>query len=199
MNKVREPKRKSVKGKGFIRIIGGQWRGRKLPVPDSDGLRPTTDRVKETLFNWLQGRIASRRCLDLFAGSGSLSFEALSRQAGFVQSLELAKYVTVQLKKNSLSLGLTEEQFVIECVDTLDFLNRSPERPFDLVFIDPPFHQGLVGPCCQLLIHNGWLSPQCLVYVEQEQDAPELNIPWTLLKAKQAGQVCYQLYQVSGE
>lgn len=199
MNKVREPKQKSVKKKGFIRIIGGQWRGRKLPVPNSEGLRPTTDRVKETLFNWLQGRLASRRCLDLFAGSGSLSFEALSRQAAFVHSLELARPVAAQLKKNGLSLGLTDDQLIIECVDTLALLAHSPVKPFDLVFIDPPFHQNLVEPCCRLLIQYGWLAPQCLVYIEQEQDAPELNISWSLLKTKQAGQVRYQLYQVSGE
>ncbi|MFM2485475.1 16S rRNA (guanine(966)-N(2))-methyltransferase RsmD [Celerinatantimonas yamalensis] len=193
------PHSKRNSAMGSIRIIGGQWRGRKLPVLDAQGLRPTTDRVKETLFNWLQGRIANRRCLDLFAGSGGLSFEALSRQASFVQALELFPPAVKQLVTNRQVLQLDEQKLPIQCTDTLQFLANQPLQGFDLVFIDPPFRTNLVAPCCQLLQSYGWLNPAALVYIECEREASPLNVPWSLLKEKCAGQVLSRLYQVEGE
>ncbi|MFM2480523.1 16S rRNA (guanine(966)-N(2))-methyltransferase RsmD [Celerinatantimonas sp. YJH-8] len=193
---ARQSRQKPVKATGSIRIIGGQWRGRKLPVLDAPGLRPTTDRVKETLFNWLQGRLEQKRCLDLFAGSGGLSFEALSRQVGFVQCIEKSSSVARQLQLNRQSLGITSEQFAIECTDTLDFLQQPPMAGFDIVFLDPPFRQQLLEPCCQLLVEQQWLNPGAFIYIELESEAPKLSVSWSLLRDKQAGQVHYQLYQV---
>lgn len=191
----RQRPNKPAKAAGSIRIIGGLWRGRKLPVLDGDGLRPTTDRVKETLFNWLQGRVAERRCLDLFAGSGGLGLEALSRQAEFVLSLEKSPAVAAQLEKNREALKLDGQKLQIEAVDTLTFLQQKPTTGFDVVFIDPPFRKQLVGSCCELLVQHGWLNPGAIIYIEQESEAPSLSVNWALLKDKKAGQVHYQLYQ----
>ena len=123
-------------GAGQIRIIGGQWRGRKLPVPESAGLRPTTDRVRETLFNWLAADLPQARCLDCFAGSGALGIEALSRYAGHVTLVELEPQVARQLTGNLRTLNSSAGQ-VIQA-DTLRWLG-TPGQPYDIVFIDPPF------------------------------------------------------------
>lgn len=180
---------------GSIRIIGGQWRGRKLPVLAAEGLRPTTDRVKETLFNWLQGRIANRRCLDLFAGSGSLSFEALSHQADYVVALEKFAKAASQLKENQQRLNIPQSQLDVRCVDTLKFLQQRPEQGFDLVFMDPPFRKNMIVPCCELLIHQGWLNAGAWVYIESEQEFDELSVPWQLYREKSVGQVISRLYR----
>ena len=133
---------RSTGGTGQIRIIGGQWRGRKLPVPDSAGLRPTTDRVRETLFNWLAPVLPEARCLDCFAGSGALGLEALSRYAGSATLLELERPVAQQLTKNLQTLRASNGT-VIQ-TNTLNWLAQ-PGEPFDVVFIDPPFRQGLLA------------------------------------------------------
>lgn len=181
---------------GSIRIIGGQWRGRKLPVLAGEGLRPTTDRVKETLFNWLQGRVANRRCLDLFAGSGSLTFEALSHQADSVVALEKFTKAASLLKANQQRLNVSKAQLHVHCVDTLKFLQHRPEQGFDLIFIDPPFRKNMITPCCDLLIHQGWLNAGAWIYIESEQEFGELVVPWQLHRQKSAGQVISRLYQV---
>ena len=178
---------------GQIRVIGGQWRGRKLPVLSSEGLRPTADRIKETLFNWLMFDIRQSCCLDLFAGSGSLGFEALSRGAAEVVLVEKDAGVAKQLAQNLTTLSATFGQVVH--TDALAFL-QTPARAFDVVFLDPPFHQQLLPQACQLLEANGWLSEHAKIYIEREQNC-KLLLPlnWQLLKDKQAGQVSYQLYQ----
>ncbi|CAG9298309.1 16S rRNA (guanine(966)-N(2))-methyltransferase RsmD [Celerinatantimonas diazotrophica] len=181
---------------GSIRIIGGQWRGRKLPVLAGEGLRPTTDRVKETLFNWLQGRVANRRCLDLFAGSGSLTFEALSHQADYVVALERFAKAASQLKANQQRLNVPQSKLNVQCVDTLKFLLQKPEQGFDLIFMDPPFRKQMIAPCCDLLIQHGWLNTGAWVYIESEQELDELVVPWQLHRQKSAGQVISRLYQV---
>ena len=184
--------------KGEVRIIAGRWRGRKLPVLNANGLRPTGDRMKETLFNWLMPHILDSRCLDCFAGSGSLGFEALSRQARQVTFLELDKTVANQLKKNLQTLpleGLQQAEVINQ--NSLDFLRHVPNEPtFDLVFLDPPFHFCLAEQAIALLDEHRWLAPEALIYVETEK-GKALSAPadWRLLKEKTTGQVCCRLYQ----
>ena len=200
----RNKKQTTSTGKGQIRIIAGQYRGRKLPVLMAEGLRPTTDRVKETVFNWLMPYIQNALCLDCFAGSGSLGFEAISRGAQHATLLELNNAAAKQLKQNAQLLNA--ENINIKQVDSLAFLNSSTPiglntQRFDLVFLDPPFNKQLVEKSA-LLLNEGWLAPNALVYVEMESHSNHKNnqqsIPnnWRLLKEKTAGQVTYQLYQV---
>lgn len=187
------PKPSSQGKSGFVRIISGQWKGRKLPVRDLDGLRPTTDRVKETIFNWLAPHVRGTRCLDLFAGSGSLGLEALSRYAEQVTLIEMDKGAAEQLRKNLAVLG-SQQGSVIQA-DAVSWL-QGPVTPFDLVFLDPPFRRELLPQVCDLLEQRGWLAPDALIYLEREKEMADLALPasWQLLKDKQAGQVCYQLY-----
>lgn len=183
--------------KGEVRIIAGLWRGRKLPVLNAQGLRPTGDRVKETLFNWLMPYIVDSRCLDCFAGSGSLGFEALSRQAKSVTFLELDKTVANQLNKNLQTLKVTKPQAEVINQNSLDFLKQKQNAPhFDVIFLDPPFHFGLAEQAIELLETQNWLLPQALIYVETEKNKP-LAAPasWLLLKEKTTGMVSYRLYQ----
>lgn len=184
-------------GAGQIRIIGGQWRGRKLPVPDSAGLRPTTDRVRETLFNWLAPDLQQARCLDCFAGSGALGLEALSRYAGSVTLLELEKPVAQQLTQNLQTLKAANAQ-VIQ-TNALSWLAQQGE-PYEIVFIDPPFRKGLLEQTLQLLENNGWLADGALIYVESEVEngAPPVPVNWLLHREKIAGQVAYRLYRREG-
>lgn len=178
---------------GQIRIIGGLWRGRKLPVPDSAGLRPTTDRIRETLFNWLAPKIQGARCLDCFAGSGALGLEALSRHAASATLLELARPVAQQLTKNLSTLGCHTGRVIN--TDTLDFLAKSGE-PHDLVFIDPPFRKGLLQQTIDQLEQQGWLADNALIYIESEVEhgQPSVPVSWHLHREKIAGQVAYRLY-----
>lgn len=182
---------------GEVRVIAGRWRGRKLPVLDAEGLRPTTDRVKETLFNWLMMEIGGSRCLDCFAGSGSLGIEALSRQAQAVVFLEKSANAAHQLKKNLTALNADNGRVVQ--TDSLQFLTQpNSEAPFEIVFIDPPFHYGLVPQVVELLAKNRWLADNALLYIETEKDHPPLNLPehWQVLKEKSAGQVTSRLVRV---
>ena len=186
------------KAMGEVRIIAGLWRGRKLPVLNAEGLRPTTDRVKETLFNWLMMDIANARCLDCFAGSGSLGIEALSRQAQAVVFLEKFANAALQLKKNLTSLK-TDKGTVIN-TDTLSYLaQKNSGEPFDIIFIDPPFHHNFVPQVLALLQQNHWLAENALIYVETEKNHPPLNLAenWQIIKEKSAGMVTSRLIQVS--
>jgi 16S rRNA (guanine966-N2)-methyltransferase len=180
---------------GQIRIIGGQWRGRKLPVPDSAGLRPTTDRVRETLFNWLAPDIQQARCLDCFAGSGALGLEALSRYAGSATLLELEKPVAQQLMQNLQTLKASNAQ-VIQ-TNALSWLAQPGGEPYQIVFIDPPFRKGLLEQTLQLLESNRWLADDALIYVESEVEngTPLVPANWHLHREKVAGQVAYRLYR----
>ncbi|EKO3993335.1 16S rRNA (guanine(966)-N(2))-methyltransferase RsmD [Vibrio fluvialis] len=183
---------------GQVRIISGLWRGRKLPVHDAEGLRPTTDRVKETLFNWLAQDIPRAKCLDLFAGSGGLGFESASRQADKVTMLEMNPQAFAQLKTNIAALKANN----IEAVntDTLAYL-KQPGQAYDVVFIDPPFRQGLLQETVQLLEQNGWLAANAMIYIESEKELPLTELPesWQLYREKLAGQVCYRLFERTSE
>lgn len=178
---------------GQIRIIGGQWRGRKLPVPDSPGLRPTTDRVRETLFNWLAPVIQQARCLDGFAGSGALGFEALSRYAAHVTLLESERAIARQLEQNAALLNANNARIIN--ANSLQWLAQAGE-PFDVVFLDPPFRRDLLNQTLTLLEQQGWLAPEAWIYVETEAENHDLEIPatWALHREKVAGQVAYRLY-----
>ncbi|HEJ9627595.1 TPA: 16S rRNA (guanine(966)-N(2))-methyltransferase [Proteus mirabilis] len=178
---------------GQIRIIGGKWRGRKLPVLDSQGLRPTTDRVKETLFNWLMPVIQNARCLDCFAGSGGLGIEALSRYALETTFIEYERTVAQQITAN-LTLLNAENGHVIQD-SALSYLAKQGS-PYNVVFLDPPFHKGMLSDTIQLLENNGWLAQDCYIYIEEEVKAQTYTIPthWTLHREKIAGQVAYRLY-----
>ena len=185
---------KAVKTPGFIRIIAGQWRGRKLPVHDIEGLRPTTDRVKETVFNWLMNDVVDKNCLDCFAGSGSLGIEALSRGASSITMIEKDSQAARQITDN-LSLLKAENAQVIKG-DSLNYLSADQQQ-YGLVFIDPPFRKALAEPICQLLETNELLEPSALIYVEIESEMTNFTPPinWQLLKEKAAGQVSFRLYQ----
>ena len=192
--KYNEKSRKPIKS-GFIRLISGKWRGKKLPVKDVEGLRPTTDRTKETLFNWLMHDINDANCLDCFSGSGSLAFEALSRFAKNVTLLEKDKGVAKQLREN-LAVLKVDNANVIEG-DALKQLSQASTQQYNIVFIDPPFNKGLLQPCCDALQLNGYLAEDALIYIEREVELNDLNLPssWVLLKEKSTGQVTYQLYR----
>ena len=175
-----------------VRIIAGRWRGRKLAFPDRPGLRPTPDRVRETLFNWLQPVVAGARCLDLFAGSGALGWEALSRGAAEVVMVESDGRVVRSLQESARLLeaeGVTFRQG-----SALDYLGGSGE-PFDIVFLDPPFRQGLLADTIHRLESGGWLAPRAWIYMESETTLQELPLPagWKMSRSKSAGQVSYNL------
>lgn len=192
--------KKTNRPAGQIRIIGGQWRGRKLPVPDSPGLRPTTDRVRETLFNWLAPSMVDARCLDCFAGSGALGLEALSRYAASATLLEMDRSVSQQLQQNLTTLKATNAKVVN--TNALAFLAQKG-TPHEVVFIDPPFRKGLLEETLTLLENNGWLADDALIYVESEVEngLPPVPVNWDLHREQVAGQVAYRLYhrEVQGE
>ena len=176
-----------------LRIIGGQWRSRVLLVPDIEGLRPTPNRVRETLFNWLQGVITGARCLDLFAGSGALGIEALSRGAAEVILVEQNPLVAATLRTGLTQLGANHHGQVVQ-TDAIAYL-QGPSRPFDLVFLDPPFHKDWVPRCCVLLQERGWLTTASRIYLETEAGFAVQSLPptWELVRTRQAGQVGYHL------
>lgn len=193
-----KPQKQASKAMGEVRVIAGLWRGRKLPVLNAEGLRPTTDRVKETLFNWLMMDVANTRCLDCFAGSGSLGIEALSRQAQAVVFLEKFATAAQQLKKNLTSLK-TDKGTVVN-TDTLSYLaQKNSGEPFDIIFIDPPFHHQFVPQILPLLQENNWLAENALIYVETEKNHPPLLLAenWQVIKEKSAGMVTSRLIQVN--
>ncbi|MDG1323907.1 MAG: 16S rRNA (guanine(966)-N(2))-methyltransferase RsmD, partial [Porticoccaceae bacterium] len=160
-NKKNQPKEK---GGGRIRIIGGQWRSRKISFLEAPGLRPTGDRIRETLFNWLGINIDGAHCLDLYAGSGILGLEALSRGASTCTALENNPTVVKQLHANSSELGA---DLSIINADSIKFLqHKNSGRVFDMVFVDPPFSKTLHTKSCALLESNGWLAPDALIYCE---------------------------------
>ena len=177
-----------------LRIIGGQWRGRKLTFTPAQGLRPTSDRIRETLFNWLAPCIAGARCADLFAGSGALGLEALSRGASHCDFVDTSKAALAQIGNHLATLGATTTG---QChpSSALQFLQLTNE-PYDLVFIDPPFGKELVNPVCTVLAENKLLVSGALAYVETAATEPPPTTPpgWSLHRDKTAGGVAYRLF-----
>jgi 16S rRNA (guanine966-N2)-methyltransferase len=175
-----------------LRIIGGMWRGRKLRFPPSPEIRPTPDRVRETLFNWLGTRVSGARCLDLFAGSGALGLESLSRGAAHVTFVERDGAAARELRSRLSEWGANGAQ--VDHGDALRFLSGTGD-PFDIVFLDPPFDSDFLTGAAALLEKGGWLAPGALIYVEcaARSGLPPLPPTWAATKAKQAGEVGYHL------
>lgn len=173
---------------GSVRIIGGEWRGRRLPVPSS-GVRPSADRVRETLFNWLQPRLRDARCLDLFAGTGVLGFEALSRGAREVLMIDSDPSVITRLQETRARLAA--ERAEILRYDALAWLAAAPVLPYDIVFVDPPFAAGVADGVLALLA-RGWVAVDGVVYVEAPA-APTLPAGWTILRQGHTRQVVFSL------
>ena len=178
-----------------IRIIGGKWRGRKLNVIDVPGLRPSQDRTRETLFNWLQGKIVGARCLDLFSGTGALAFEALSRGASEVIMVESNPKIVETLKQTAEIFGSKAHQIVRD--DAISWIRNSP-RVFDIIFLDPPFGHGYTEKCCQMIIEQSLLADNGMVYIESEKD---INIPpmFKINKMTQIGQAQSILAELNRE
>ena len=178
-----------------LRVIGGQWRSRKLSFPDVQGLRPTPDRVRETVFNWLTAVVPSAHVLDVFSGSGALFFEALSRGASSALALELDAAASRSLQQNITTLAAENAQVLH--INSLDYLARMASQRYDLVFVDPPFQKDMLAPSCHLLENNGWLSEQAWTCSESETAPSSLDMPsnWRLHREKHAGLVYYALWQ----
>lgn len=179
---------------GKLRIIGGSLRGSRLAVPDRPDLRPTPDRARETLFNWLAGIVDGASCLDLYAGTGALGIEALSRGAASCTFVERDRDLVRELSANLERLKIGGG--VVECSDAIAFLRSVPRR-FDLVFLDPPFQAGYWEAAAQLLESGGWLADAAHVYLERPDDAAGLALPenWLAHREARAGDVRFGLYR----
>lgn len=186
---------KTGAGRNELRIIAGEWRGRKLPFPDGQGLRPTGDRLRETLFNWLSFSIHGAQVLDLFTGSGALGLEALSRGAKGATFLDTHSGVVRQMRDNLNTLNCQSAEVVQ--MDALQWLKQSSDQCFDLVFLDPPFGQDLLLPACQQLEQLDWLTESAWIYMEAEKGLALDQVPdnWHLHREKKIGQVICRLYQ----
>jgi 16S rRNA (guanine966-N2)-methyltransferase len=178
--------------KQVVRIIGGLYRGKKLPFPEVAGLRPTPDRVRETLFNWLMHDIKEARCLDAFAGSGALGLEAFSRGAAHVVFVEQSLQAYTHLKK-TLALFNSPNLKLIN-TDTPLYLQKCT-TPFDIIFLDPPFATDLLSQCLQDIVQKKILAPGGLVYLESGKNIDLDITQWRQIKIKQAGQVFYGLFE----
>ena len=180
---------------GRLRIVAGNWRSRLLDIADVNGLRPTGERVRETLFNWLAPTIEGAHCLDLFAGTGALGLEALSRGASGVVFVEKSAVAAKQLRTN---IDLLEADGAnVMPMSAEDFLSGEPERRFDVVFLDPPFALDAVEETCRLLADTGHLADNALVYIEDDRARVEPPLPegWRELRNKTTGNVRYRLVQ----
>ena len=185
---------RSPSGEGRVRIIAGRWRGRHLGVADLPGLRPTPDRLRETLFNWLSPELPAARCLDLFAGSGALGLEALSRGASAAVLVESGAKAVTRLRENIAVLAAESAEVVGR--DALTWLQQAPVTPFDIAFLDPPFGSDLLLPACRLLLERGWLKQGGLLYLESGVGtAAALDLPAELTPHREAraGQVACRL------
>jgi 16S rRNA (guanine966-N2)-methyltransferase len=177
-----------------VSIIAGQWRGTKLHVANVNGLRPTSARIRETLFNWLQNDIRDSHCLDLFTGSGALGLEAASRGAATVTLVDEHLQLCQQLQKTIERLKANQVTVVRQ--SALRFL-KNKASAYNLVFLDPPFQTQLLKPCCQALEYNGWLAENAKIYIETSKHTllDELPVNWQQLRSKIAGEVSYHLFQ----
>jgi 16S rRNA (guanine966-N2)-methyltransferase len=193
MQSIRKPASAPLPGqRNQVRIIGGEWRGRKLHFPQSAAIRPTPDRVRVTLFDWLQMHLAGKRCLDLFTGSGALGFEALSRGAREVVFVDIDSDAIHHVVQMLQTLRCDRGRAIQ--MDAATFLAQPPE-PFDIVFLDPPFSDQALPQSCALLESRGWLAPGAFIYLEAPAASGEPVLPegWTLYRSKRAGEVGYHL------
>jgi 16S rRNA (guanine966-N2)-methyltransferase len=181
---------------GRLRIVAGKWRSRLLDIADVPGLRPTSERIRETLFNWLSPTIPGARCLDLFAGTGALGLEALSRGASDVVFVEKSPVAAKVLRDNVQVLDASTAD--VRQANALAFLEAPAGKKFDIVFLDPPFAADMLGDLCRLLDEASVLCSGALVYLEEDRARPETDLPpgWRILKSKTAGNVRYSLAQI---
>jgi 16S rRNA (guanine966-N2)-methyltransferase len=188
-------KKGSQQSSGSVRIIGGKWRSRNLRFVSVDGLRPTGSRIRETLFNWLAPSIEGARCLDLFAGSGALCFEAISRGADCCIAIEANSQAVSELRHNQAQL--TADNLEIVSGDCQKFLERgNTAKPYDIIFLDPPFDLQLHKQASRLLISGNWLASKAQIYCEfPATEAQDLPLSWRLIKDKIAGNVRYCLFE----
>jgi 16S rRNA (guanine966-N2)-methyltransferase len=198
MSRPRHSSRAKTKAAGQLRIIGGDWRSRRLPFADVPGLRPTTDRVRETVFNWLSGDLHQARCLDLFAGSAALGLEALSRGAASCLFIEKSGAAAEIIRQNLNTLNVDTRASLFHG-DALQWLKHQAHKhgPFDLVFVDPPFQAALLPQCFELLQQTGILSQHAILYVEADgqQTLPALPPGWQLSHHKHTSQLQFGLIQ----
>jgi 16S rRNA (guanine966-N2)-methyltransferase len=178
---------------GRLRIVAGNWRSRLLEIADVPGLRPTSARIRETLFNWLTQTIHGTRCLDLYAGTGALGLEALSRGAAETVFVEKSRAAVATLEKNIQTLGATTA--FVHAGDALGYLQGENRGQFDIVFLDPPFAADMLVELCRLLDEASVLARGAQVYIEEDRSRPEVVLPdgWQVMKSKQAGNVRYSL------
>lgn len=198
MRKRRGADRNNVRSsRGRLRIVAGKWRSRLLPIADVPGLRPTPERVRETLFNWLTPVLQGARCLDLFAGTGALGFEALSRGAARVHFVERSAMAAATIRENIAKLQAAGAS--ISETSAFDYLQERMDQPYDLVFLDPPFADDRLGELCRLLQDNGFVGAGGRVYLERSRDqaAPELPAAWAIGREKSAGNVHYSLAEIA--
>ena len=181
-----------------LRIIGGEWRGRRIRFPGKGGIRPTPDRIRETLFNWLMAEVPGSRCLDLFAGSGALGLEALSRGAAFATFVERDRENAERLRETAALLAPGRSAVIHS--DALAWLAGLPAS-HDIVFLDPPFDAGLLAESMRLLESRGWLAHGAFIYVESRaaRACPELPTAWRMHRSGRAGAVGYHLARRTGE
>lgn len=175
---------------GAVRMISGSWRGRKVPVLDSPGLRPTPDRIRETLFNWLQGELVDAICIDLFAGTGALGLECLSRGARFCHFIDQQSPVCRHLNTQLHTLG-GHSRGQVHCIAAADFVNNFKDSA-DVVFIDPPYRQGLIEPLLPTL--SKWQTRWFYIEIASDEAAPSVPEHWSLHREVKAGQVLAKLF-----
>lgn len=185
----------SRSGQNQLRIIGGQWRSRRFVFPDAAGLRPTPERVRETLFNWLAPYLPGARIFDPFAGSGALFLEALSRGAREGLALDINGEAVAAIRSHLDALKCSQGQLLMS--DALRYLDNQSSTLFDIVFLDPPFHCELLNAVCHQLETRHWLAENAWIYTESEAPPSSLGLPsnWRLHREKQAGQVHYALWR----
>jgi 16S rRNA (guanine966-N2)-methyltransferase len=183
---------------GRLRIVAGKWRSRLLDIADVPGLRPTSERIRETLFNWLAPHIHGARCLDLCAGTGALGLEALSRGAHEVVFVEKSPLAVKTLRANAALLEADRAD--VRQLDAMEFLRSGDDSAFDIVFLDPPFAADMLGDLCRLLDEASLVRSGSLVYLEDDRARAPVELPegWSLLRSKAAGNVRYSLAQVEG-
>lgn len=194
---MRKPSKKTTPGadNGQLRIIGGEWRSRQFYFPMAHGLRPTPNRVRETLFNWLAPYVPGALVLDCFTGSGALFLEALSRGASRALALDSNGNALAALRQTLATLKCENGQLLQ--TNALQYLENQAATPYDLIFLDPPFGQDLLRPACELLEAKGWLAQDAWIYTESEAPPSALGLPanWRLHREQKAGQVYYSLWQ----
>ncbi len=182
---------------GRLRIVAGKWRSRLLDIADLPGLRPTSERIRETLFNWLAPSIPGGRCLDLFAGTGALGFEALSRGAASVVFVDNSRRAIKAIEKSTKILDAAGA--VVHHGDAEDYVRTAAPASFDIIFLDPPFADDRLEAMCGLIDERGLLAQGGRIYLEQDRASPATALPerWRVLRDKTAGNVRYLLAEVA--